>query len=168
MPRTFDSDGYRCRACMVLLSPDGSSLLLVSSSKRPAALVLPGGGVEPLEPPPLCAARELWEEAGAVLPPSARAPLLHGAPVAAKNARTLAFLAVATGAPLAAAYPEAGLRTRAWVPLRDAAAALSSSAVGAAVWGAAVEELGVGGALGDAAACLAAARGLLAAAHDIM
>ena len=113
MPRTFDADGFRLRASILLFSPCYTCILLVSSSKRPAELVLPGGGIEPGEAAPGAACRELWEEAGVRLGEEALAPLFCGAAaVERKRARTAAFLAVAA-APMggeAAAYPEAGAR----------------------------------------------------------
>jgi 8-oxo-dGTP pyrophosphatase MutT (NUDIX family) len=163
--RTFDADGFRLRASVVLFSPCFTHVLLVSSSKRPCELVLPGGGVEPGEGAAEAARRELWEEAGALAGAGSLAPLFSGAAVVRKRARTAAFFAVA-GAPMggeAVAYPEAGARRRAWVPLGGAAAALSGSAVGAAVWEGAVAALGVPD-LSDAGAVGAAVRALAAAA----
>ena len=157
MPRCFDPEGFRRRACVVLFSPCFSCVLLVASSKRPNDFVLPGGGIEPGESAPVAACRELWEEAGARMEVGGLAPLFSGALTERKRARTAAFFAVA-GAPMggeAGAYPEAGARARAWVPLRGVAAALAGSPVGTAVWEGAVAALGAPD-FGDARAVAAA------------
>lgn len=167
MPRTFDADGYRRRASVLLFSPCFTCVLLVSSSKRPTERVLPGGGVEPGESAPAAAARELWEEAGVRMDVEALAPLFSGVAVERKRARTVAFLAAAP-APAgeeAGAYPEAGLRSRAWVPLPAVAEALAGSAVGAAVWAGALAALGAPADLSNAAGVGAAVRAAVAAAR---
>jgi len=41
-------------------------VLLVTSSRRPELWIVPGGGVEPEEEPPVTAVREVLEEAGVV------------------------------------------------------------------------------------------------------
>jgi 8-oxo-dGTP pyrophosphatase MutT (NUDIX family) len=167
MPRTYDAEGVRLRAALLLFSADGGAVLLVHSSSRGAARwVVPGGGVEPGEAPAACAARELLEEAGAR--PAAGAPLAPvgevraGAPAKAPT-RTAAFVArAAAGAPLEEAYLEAGRRGRAWTPLAEARAALADSPAGAAVLAAALGALGLADAdLGDAPRCAAAVDALL-------
>jgi 8-oxo-dGTP pyrophosphatase MutT (NUDIX family) len=164
MPRTFDGDGFRRRAALLLFRADSLAVLLVHSSKRGAARwVVPGGGVEPGETPAACAARELLEESGAR--PAAGAPLAPLGTVCddgAKRTRTEAFLARAADAPLDDAYLEAGARGRAWTPLGAARAALADSPVGAAIFAAAVGALGLVDAdLGDATRCAAAVDALL-------
>ncbi len=130
----------RARAALLLFSPACDAVLLVSSSSRPGAWVVPGGGVERGEAPRACALRELWEEAGAV-PAQPRALLqLQAAPLLGKRSATHAFAGLLGR--LEEEYPESSQRQRQWWPLAQALGALEGSAVGAAVWGAAVEALG--------------------------
>jgi 8-oxo-dGTP pyrophosphatase MutT (NUDIX family) len=145
------ADGLRLRACILLFSPACDTVLLVASSSRAGAWVVPGGGIEPGETPSACALRELWEEAGAV-PCGACAPL-SAAPLQCKRSVTTPF-ACRLGR-LEEAYPESGARERRWVPLLEVPAALAGSAVGAAVWAAAMEALCPPGAAPSAAAILA-------------
>ena len=144
----------RARAALLLFSPACDAVLLVSSSSRPGAWVVPGGGVERGEAPRACALRELWEEAGAV-PAQARALLqLQAAPLLGKRSATHAFAGLLGR--LEEEYPEGSQRQRQWWPLAAALGALEGSAVGAAVWGAAME------ALGGSAAALPAPAAILA------
>ena len=126
MTRVRDASGYRLRAACVAFNGVGSHVLLVSAAKRVGAWVLPAGGVEPGETPAESALRELWEEAGARAV-AAGSPLLilHDHK---KRSRTTFFAAcIVDDAALDGEYPEQAMRTREWVPLADAPAALAES-----------------------------------------
>ena len=151
-----DADGLRARACLLLFSADCCSVLLVASSSRAGAWVVPGGGIEPGETPSACALRELWEEAGAVpcgAGGSPRVAQLSAAPLQCKRSLTTPF-ASRLGR-LEEAYPESGARERRWFPLLEVPGALAGSAVGAAVWAAAMQALCQPGAAPSAADILA-------------
>ena len=152
----------RQRSSVVFFNDACTHVLLVTSSSRPGCWVLPGGGVEAGETPAVCAARELWEEAGAApLALSAGGLLLlqlSQAPLPCKRSLTHPF-ATRLGS-LAEAYPECSQRQRKWWPLAEVQAALAGSAVGETVWGCALQALGCTAAgLTDTEAC---AKGILA------
>ncbi|XP_034105345.1 diphosphoinositol polyphosphate phosphohydrolase 3-alpha [Drosophila sulfurigaster albostrigata] len=65
--RIYDKDGFRRRAaCICVRAENEAEVLLVTSSRRPELWIVPGGGVEPEEEPPVTAVREVLEEAGVV------------------------------------------------------------------------------------------------------
>jgi diphosphoinositol-polyphosphate diphosphatase len=120
--RTFDATGFRLRAGCICLSADGGSVLVISSSTRVGAWILPAGGVDPGESPRTAALRETVEEAGVT---GHHAAFLCWVDDTAKRTRTAVYcLAVATELD---EYMERARRSRRWVPLEEAAAALAGA-----------------------------------------
>ncbi|XP_029648241.1 diphosphoinositol polyphosphate phosphohydrolase 1-like [Octopus sinensis] len=63
--RTYDEEGFRRRAaCLCFRDESEQEILLVSSSRYKDRWIVPGGGIEPSEPPAIAAEREVFEEAG--------------------------------------------------------------------------------------------------------
>ena len=122
MSRTFAEDGYRLRAACLCLNAAGSHVLLVSSSRHPDKLVLPGGGVDPGESYATAALREAREEAGVATTASLEPPFLCVRDHVKKLTRTHLYLV--RECTLLTDYDEAWIRRRVWVPLVDAHTAL--------------------------------------------
>jgi 8-oxo-dGTP pyrophosphatase MutT (NUDIX family) len=129
--RLLDEHGYRFRAgCIAFTLPEGSSswerdmrIVVVSSSSRAGAWILPAGGVERGETPADAAAREAMEEAG-IAGPVWPLAWIHDP---GKRARTALFAlraetVIDPGSPEAAGrgYVDAGRRSRLLVPLAEA------------------------------------------------
>jgi 8-oxo-dGTP pyrophosphatase MutT (NUDIX family) len=120
--RTFDATGCRLRAGCIPLSADGRSVLVISSSTRHGAWILPAGGVDPGESPATAALRETMEEAGVSGGPSAFLAWLEDG---GKRTRTAIYALAVTREH--SEYMDAARRGRRWVPLEEARAALADA-----------------------------------------
>ena len=140
--RTFDGDGFRRRAAAIAFQelPDSGErrVLIVASSRQPDLWILPGGGIELGESDAQAAAREAFEEAGAIA--AGEASFLTTVDNADKRQRTQLFaLRVAA---LAEEYEDARRRARAWVSIPRAEQLLAAMPAQAACFAAGLAALG--------------------------